>query len=693
MVGRSETVPLMLDFTARTRGRDTATASGAFALRDLLNALFYYRRAAAIVFGTIVAIGVLAAILMPPTYSAEARLLPLSAGIYNVADAGTAPQPGQVLDPAAVVNVELQLLDSLELHRTVVRHRLPPGATPAQINTALDSFEKHLHVTKATDANVIELTFVANDPAVAAGALHDLIAQYFESRANVLTSGRVAFLEDQRDKTKALLDRANAAIATFQQQNGVLDITAQVAGAVAQDDLLRRNKLDNEAALADGRKSLATLGSEAHGVPSDVVLYSDNTEAARALGEMQTQLLTLQAKRADLASRYMNTAPQVTQADRQIAALQATIRQQQNSLVTTRRTGRNQYFDSTRDRLAQARASVDGALARHGELDAQIAVSGARLQRLTGIADRLAAMKLERDVLADSFKSLSAQVEQARVQLNQTTDAGSPNVRIIEAPTPPAKRSNPPLLLIAGSIVAALLIAGATLFVLDSLREVFLAPTETERALGVPVLSAPLEESGDGDDGPSASVRREYGRMIGAIDSHGNRTHQSVLLLAPDSRMSLQKAALGLGRAIVRRGIGRVVLVRFGEDAPPPRPGEPLDIEHMGGMATAVVGISAGIGARVDSSPIAALKAEYDYVVVTAPPTALGYESIELAAAVDAVVPVIEAERTRRPVVRSLIRQLDDIGAHTLGVVLLERRSHIPAWLYRLVIERRFSRA
>ncbi|MCI1143613.1 hypothetical protein MOP88_17055 [Sphingomonas sp. WKB10] len=34
--------------------------------------------------------------------------------------------PGQVLDPGAVANVELQMLDSLELHRDVVRAQLGP---------------------------------------------------------------------------------------------------------------------------------------------------------------------------------------------------------------------------------------------------------------------------------------------------------------------------------------------------------------------------------------------------------------------------------------------------------------------------------------------------------------------------------------------------------------------------------------
>jgi uncharacterized protein involved in exopolysaccharide biosynthesis len=52
-------------------------------------------------------------------------------------------------------------------------------------------------------------------------------------------------------------------------------------------------------------------------------------------------------------------------------------------------------------------------------------------------------MQMDRDVLAESYKSLSLQVAQAKVQLNQDLAAGNPSVRVIEAPTPP-KRNNPP---------------------------------------------------------------------------------------------------------------------------------------------------------------------------------------------------------------------------------------------------------
>lgn len=675
----------MLDFTSSSQALETSRTPAPFALRDLLNGLFYYRRIALIVAGVVIALGVLAAVLMPPTYSAEARLLPLSTGIYDMQDTGSAPQPGQVLDPVAVANVELQMLGSLELHRAVVREQLPPNAAPAEINAALERFESHLHVTKANDANVIELTYTARDPQQAAATLRRLIAHYFETRANVLTAGRVTFLEQQRDAVRRQLDAANARIVTYQRDNGIVDIGAQVAGAVAQDDLLRKNKLDADAALADASRSLSSLRADTRGMPANVELYSDNTEAARALGEMQASLLTLQAKRADLASRFMKGSPQVTQIDRQIANVQGTIDQQKRNMVQTRRTGRNQLFDTTRDRVVQTQASLAGTQARAGALAAQMAQSKARLDQLNAIGDKLTAMKLERDVLADSYKSLAGQVGQARVQLNQASDAGSPSVRVIEAPTPPAKRNNPPLLLIAGSIVAAILIAGTTVFVLGSLREVFLSPIEVERALGLTVLAAPMAH----DDGVNPNEQRDYGRLVGAIDAMGGRDGRAVLLVAPTAKMSLQEAALGIGRTIVRRRRGRVVLVRFADHAPVPERADAIEMEAFEDMDTAVLGIAACSGQRLDRRLIGELKLRYGYVVVTAPPVADGFEGVELAQSVDGVVAVIEAEATRRPVARAMMAQLRDAAAPMLGAVLLGRRSHIPPRLYRLLFERR----
>jgi uncharacterized protein involved in exopolysaccharide biosynthesis len=254
----------------------------------------------------------------------------------------------------------------------------------------------------------------------------------------------VTYLAQQRDKVKVQLDQADAALTAFQQQHGIADITAQIAGAVKENDTLRQNEADALASLADSRHTGAAIRGALGHTPSQVELYSDNTEAARALGEMRTQLLALQAKRADVASRFMATSPQVQQLDAQIAGLEQSLRQQQTALVDTKRMGRNTVYDATRDRLVQADANASGLAARKAAISGQLSASEQRLRGLNTTAEQLNRMQMDRDVLAESYKSLSLQVAQAKVQLNQDSAAGNPSVRVIEAPTPPSKRNNPP---------------------------------------------------------------------------------------------------------------------------------------------------------------------------------------------------------------------------------------------------------
>jgi multidrug efflux pump subunit AcrA (membrane-fusion protein) len=61
----------------------------------------------------------------------------------------------------------------------------------------------------------------------------------------------VTYLAQQRDKVKVQLDQADAALTAFQQQHGIADITAQIAGAVKENDTLRQNEADALASLAD----------------------------------------------------------------------------------------------------------------------------------------------------------------------------------------------------------------------------------------------------------------------------------------------------------------------------------------------------------------------------------------------------------------------------------------------------------
>jgi Mrp family chromosome partitioning ATPase len=79
------------------------------------------------------------------------------------------------------------------------------------------------------------------------------------------------------------------------------------------------------------------------------------------------------------------------------------------------------------------------------------------------------------------------------------------------------------------------------------------------------------------------------------------------------------------------------------------------------------------------------LRERFDLIVIDSPPAVPTAEGITLAARAEAVVLVIEAERTRASVAREAQDRLADVKANLLGVILNRRRHHIPRWLYRLL--------
>lgn len=647
-------------------------------LRDTLNTIFYYRRLALIVLAAIAALALVIALVMPARYTAHAQLLALAADVYDAQAQGQNSATQKILDPAVIANVEMQILDSEELHRAVVKNILPAGASEAQVAEGVLKFEKRLHVTKVSDANVIDLSFTAGSPQEAEEALRTLLKVYMVQRATILTGDRVAFLTRQRDEAKAKLDAADAQIAEFQKRHGVVDIAGQTASAVQQNGALRQQLEQTNAALADAGSALGRMRSDADKQPQQVELYSDNTEAARTLGEMQQSLLALRAKRSDLASRFMAGSPRVTAVDSQIAGLEKALAVQRRELVTTRRVGRNDFYYSARDRLAQAEAAAAGTRARAGTLASQVAQSDSALATLIGISDTLARMRLQRDVLANSYRDLATQVEQSRVQLDLSGASGGTNVRVIQAPDAPLRRSNPPMLVIGAGIVIGLLLAGATVFVLSTLRETFINAGEAEHALGVPVLAAPL----DSDAARPEAMRRALGRLVGTVDMAAGATGRFVLLLSPVSRTATRDVALALGHAVMRRPDHRVLLLRCAPSGEAETPDGRIEVHRYEGMDTAVVPIDLPL---TDPDFVVQVRARYDSVVVTAPPTLDCYDSIDLARACDIVFAVVEAEKTRRPLIEDMASQLRQIGKPLAGLVMTGRRRHVPDRLYKLL--------
>jgi len=73
----------------------------------------------------------------------------------------------------------------------------------------------------------------------------------------------------------------------------------------------------------------------------------------------------------------------------------------------------------------------------------------------------------------------------------------------------------------------------------------------------------------------------------------------------------------------------------------------------------------------------------YDWIVMDVPPVLMASDAATLAAVADAVVMVVEAGRTKKPVLTRAVELLRKSGARVLGSVLNRRRLEIPEFIYR----------
>ncbi|WP_081636226.1 hypothetical protein [Pandoraea sp. SD6-2] len=625
--------------TTRTRP-DRRAAVVDVTIRDYLNTFFYYRKIATTVFLAIVAIGILAALFVPIPYKAQATLLVLNAGYY---DQTNNPNPGVSMQPppGQLNGVEAQILSSPELHRDVILSKLGPGATESDINRELQNFERRLHIEQNDLANTISLTYSDTDPKVAADALARLLDKYFRQRASIFTSGRVNLLVSQRDDVGKQLDKADADLLAFQKKHGIVKIDDQTSRAVQLEAELVQRKLETDAKLAQDRSELKSLQTSTKDVRSTIPIYADDSESSRAINGMQVTLMELETKRADFASRYLPTSPFVQQLDKQIADMRANIANQKQQMMTATRLGHNNYYDVVQERLAVLNASIAGGLAQQSALDDQIKQTRSKLQGMSDVSSQLSQLQARHDILADSFKDRSRQVELARVQQGQVSQINGTNVRVIQAPFPPSQRSVSASLLIAASIVAGLLISALTVLIMASMRETFLSPEQVERALLLPVVNAPVLLGGDRRTGAAdvagaagatgaagaaavhpanaASADTEpafarpahlaYGRMIAAINSATDAHAKVVMALSSGKNDGLPSVIQGLTTELEHRTAKPILILDIASTPDSPTYGKPnaqglLAWPSNGGSGT----LNADATAPADSAAIDDLK-------------------------------------------------------------------------------------
>ena len=79
------------------------------------------------------------------------------------------------------------------------------------------------------------------------------------------------------------------------------------------------------------------------------------------------------------------------------------------------------------------------------------------------------------------------------------------------------------------------------------------------------------------------------------------------------------------------------------------------------------------------------IRKQFDMILIDTAPIDISDEGLELCAAADGVVMVVEAEKTRSQVISNLRDRITHSGGNLLGVVFNKQHHYIPKWLYNRI--------
>jgi uncharacterized protein involved in exopolysaccharide biosynthesis/Mrp family chromosome partitioning ATPase len=650
-------------------------------LGDIFFALFKRKRTIMIC----AALGIIAAatvyVLYPPSYESQAKLLVR----YVVERSGVDPveranPAGAANDTDKVIGAEVEILTSWDLAVQVAQavgpqRLLPPAQDPlsrlvraiglqrllpssgasATEGAAAQSIALGLKVIANKGSNIIFISYENRNPEIATLVLQELLSRYFVKHLEVHRSvGAFDFVAQQTDQVRGRLNQSEDGLKSLREKAGI-------------------------ASLKEGSVALTT-------------------EAAK----VQEQL---NAAEADLAEQ------------------QALASQKTDTRAKT--WGKKKPGDEKANK-----AKVAGTQAKIETLKTRLSDIQRRTKQLSELAPQIEDLERKKEMDEANYKYFAASLEKARI--DEALDPSKiPNISAVQRPSPPileTKKRNKVLMgLVGGGLalgVALALLRGLVL------NHTVGRPLQLETQLHIPLmLSIPyanghfaLPQNGSSANSGMLATRGRNPKLapwepghfirpycdairdrLGLYFELNHLTHKPKLVGVSgfSEEAGASTLAAGLAASLSETNDGKVLLVdvNLGPEEVHPffkgKPAYPLNkaLKPSGSIASAAdnlylatvgsasTGGPAQLGLKKFFDMMPNMKAsDFDYIIFDMPPLDQTSPTWGMAAFMDKLLLVVEAEKNNREIIRRSYGKLV-AERNNVAVVVNKARSYVPKWL------------
>jgi uncharacterized protein involved in exopolysaccharide biosynthesis/Mrp family chromosome partitioning ATPase len=630
------------------------------------------------------ALGIIAAaavyFLYPPSYESQAKLLVRYVLERSGVDPAEGANPvGPPNDTDRVIGAEMEILTSWDLAVQVaqalgpqrmlppaqdrfsqlvraigLQRLLPPSGASATEGAAAGSIASGLKVIANKGSNIILISYKNRDPEVATLVLQELLSRYFVKHLEVHRSvGAFDFVAQQTDQVRARLNQTEDALKSLREKIGIGSLKEGSAGIT--------------------------------------------TEAAKA----QEQL---NAAEADLAEQ------------------QALVSQKADSGLKTWRKKKPGNEGANKAKVAGTQAKIE-------TLKTHLKDIQRRTKQLSELAPQIEDLERKKEMDEGNYKYFAASLEKARI--DEALDPSKiPNISAVQRPSPPSfesKKRDKIMMALAGGGIAL----GIALALLKGmfLNQTVGRPLQLETQLHIPLmLSIPYANgrfalSRNGSPAPGALVTKGHHRKLAPWEpSHFIRpycdairdrlglyfelnhlTHKPKLVgvTGISEEGGTSTLAAGLAASLSETDDGKVLLVDVnlgpeevhqffkGKPAYPLnkalKPSDSIasaaDNLYLATVGSPNSGGPAQLGLKKFFDMMPNMKAsDFDYIIFDMPPLDQTSPTWGMAAFMDKLLVVIEAEKNNREVIRRSYGKLI-AERNNVAVVVNKTRSYVPKWL------------
>lgn len=427
----------------------------------------------AIVFTTTMA-GVLYAIILPPIYRAESRLLIENAQIPDELAASTVRSTTEEI----LMAIQQRILTRENLMAIAERHALFSGreeiGAPERVDEVGERISIYMPATQGS-TGVVHVSFAAGEPELSSNVTNDLAEQILQWNTELRTQASGSTLDFFQQEVRRLTDelsQQNAKILEFEQENrDALPESLEyrrTRQATQQERLLQ---VDRElAALRDRRARLTEL-------------YDRTGALVASETERSPEEQRLETARQELASALVvlsPTNPRLKALQTEVSALEEAVKAQLSA-----------SGGGTLSAFEVQMLDIDGQISFLAEqkklFEEDLVGLESSIEATPGNSIRLAELQSNYETLRVQYEQAVTSLSEARMgDRIEITDRGQ-RISVIEKAVPPRFRSEPNRKRIAvAAFGAGLILSAALLVLLEILNQTVRRPSELIKALGAP---------------------------------------------------------------------------------------------------------------------------------------------------------------------------------------------------------------